>query len=275
MQMSDVNLDLAGLISSAKVFGGSDNIRHGTYKFLIERIFAQKMDSGRFAIAEFKVLESAPNPQTVGSDDGLKPNAVGSRCALKVNFDGPGAKSAPGNVKAFILGLFGKNEEDISEADVNTTWVDLSRNRDEMVNGKLKKGNPARGMVIGCTTFSKEKRKTKLLPGDQKEYITGLKWICVSPPGSGENAPEKVSARTADLDHGTAGAVAAPVAAAPVVAPPMPPMPPAPPVPGAEWAPPAPWRVHPSVPAGNTPDTRWYWDGGTGVKTEAQLRAGQ
>lgn len=35
--------------------------------------------------------------------------------------------------------------------------------------------------------------------------------------------------------------------------------------------PPSPWRRHPELAFGDTPETRWYWDGGTLVKSEAQL----
>src|SRR5262249_3111567 len=122
----DVSSEVAGLISGAKVFGSSDNIRHGVYKFRIKRIFAQlvEVEGGqhKFAFVEMTPIESRPNPQTEGDhtdypgvagplkDDGTRPNQVGSNCALKVDFDGAGARSAGANIKQFILALFNKRD---------------------------------------------------------------------------------------------------------------------------------------------------------------------
>ena len=105
MANNDIDAELGDLIAKGKSFGSSDNIRVGRFTFLIKRVFAEKMDSGRFAFAICKVLESAPNPQMMPPgvteaqfDLGKNPNLVGSDCAMKVNFDGNGAKSAAGNV---------------------------------------------------------------------------------------------------------------------------------------------------------------------------------
>src|ERR1700749_903018 len=176
----DVSSEVAGLISSAKVFGSSDNIRHGKYRFLIQRISAELIenDSGnhRRAFWEFKVLKSEPNPQFEGDhvdypgvagplkDDGTHPNEVGSLCALKVDFDGAGGRSAGSNIKAAILGLFNKRDGEISDKEINKTWTDLARQKDINVgdpigieNGvvvtalKAARANPACGMIIDCT----------------------------------------------------------------------------------------------------------------------------
>lgn len=285
----DVSSELSDLIAKSTVFGNSDNIRAGRYKFLIKRTFADKFDSGRYAIAEFKVIESNPNPQVLPAgvtpgqfDEGNKPNLVGTTCALKINFDGNGAKSAPGNVKQYVLALFGFNQADTTEADVNSTWKDLARLKDNLNNdgteAKGKRGNPSCGMVINCVASMKEKKKTKALPAAQKEYITTLTFECASRLGTGENTSELIASRRGEIEENIVDdddAIEAPATNGQQAAPPPAPLPPppAPAIPQVSFTPPAPWVIHPTAAQGNTPETKWFWDGASGVKNEAQLRA--
>ena len=324
--MADVSADIAGFITEAKVLGSSDNIRHGKYKMLIKRIFADivETDKGKhkFAFVEMTPIESAPNPQVEGDrvdyvgpaapgtgplkDDGTKPNLVGSNCALKVDFDGAGSMSAGANIKAFILGLFGKKDGEVPGPVIDATWRDLARQKavkageivgfDTTTNqpvkaDKDKVANPACGMVIMCTTVTKKKRT----PNDKGMYITKLVWSPVpgsiprmgETPGSGENADDLVAKRRAEIEANMIAGAAAdddeeetvtpPPAAAPVGAAPPPPAPspPAAPPPPAPFTPPAPWRLHPTA-QGNAPDgTPWYWDGGQGVKSLKTLELGK
>jgi hypothetical protein len=318
----DVSAEVAGNISGSKVFGGSENIRHGKYKMLIRRIFAQKVeiDEGEHKMAfwELTPLESKPNPQIEGDhvdypgnagplkDDGMHPNPVGSNCALKVDFDGPGARSAGSNIKSAILGLFGKRDGEIPDSEINKTWIDLARVRplkvgdaigiDSTTNQPIfskveKAANPACGMIIYCETLPKRKKK----PNDKGAYVTKLLWSCGgSPAGVGENAPDLVAKRRAEIEAATPAddeeetssppapyaAPAAPAAPAVAVAPPPPPAPPAPPAPTAEFTPVKPWEWHPSQPKGPTPETQWLWSnpahgGNNAIKSVAQLRTGQ
>lgn len=358
----DIALDVASQISSARVFGSSENIRHGRYIMVVKRIFADIIETSngkqKMAFAEARVIKSEPvqilegdrGPDGKLIDDGSHPNTVGSYCALKVNFDGPGARSAGANLKAFILGLCGKREGEISEADVNSTWLDLSRQRDEwltkgfILNGQVvppgtpgamdamvpfilgpggallpvgaqtpgavfKRANPGCGMLIACWT----KPHKKKVANEKGAYITKTMWECVSPPGTGENAPELVKKRREDIErailaetddeepvtalqehglaknssvngHGVApgaapGAMAAggfPVApAAPEAVPPAPPAPPAPSI----FMPQSPWKLHPTASQGKTPETTWYWSdpsqgGNNSVRNLAQLQTG-
>ena len=121
--------------------------------------------------------------------------------------------------------------------------------------------------------------------------MTKLLWSSKgSPPGVGENAPELVAQRRAEIEaartddeeelttpapspYGQQQAALAPTGAPQPPAPP-PPAPAAPPIPAAEFTPPAPWIKHPTQPWGATPETQWWWDGGAGVKNGAQLRSG-
>jgi hypothetical protein len=294
--MQDVTSELGDLIAKSKTFGNSENIRCGKYKFLIKKVYAQAIDNDkgtqRFAFVELKTLESAPNPQhrptgvpEASFDSGMTPNVVGSTPALKVNFDGPGAKSAGSNIKNFILGLFGLSASQTSDDNTNSTWNDLARQKDLRIGDatgidtttnkvilatKAKRANPASGMIIACTASMKEKKKTKLLPPAEKEYVTICQWECVAKPGTGDNTVELIAQRRAEIE---ALAEDDELDDAPPSAPPAPPAS-APPPPPAAFVPPPPWRVHTDVPFGNTPDTRWYWDGATGVKNETQLKNG-
>jgi len=319
----DVSAEVADLISGSKVFGASDNIRHGRLKLVIERIHAQMVETDmgnhKMAFWECRVLESAPNPQTIGDrvdyvspqqpgvgplrDDGNNPNPVGSRCALKVDFDGAGGRSAGANIKAPILALFGKRDGEIPDSEINATWKDLARVRDLKVGDaigidpntnqpilatKAKQANPACGMVIWVETMVKKKRT----PNEKGMYVTKLIWDCKgSPIGVGENAPDLVLKRRAEIETARAeegiddedtsasstpspspyqqAASAAPAVPQAQQAAPLPPAPPAPPAPVvAAFTPPPPWRAHPTAPG-------YFWDGAQGVKSEAQLRAGQ
>lgn len=326
--MEDVSAEVAGLISSAKVFGASENIRHGKYKFIIRRMHAQKIETDqglhRFAFVEVSPYESEPNPVTEGDrvdyagptspgtgplkDDGTKPNPIGSYCALKVDFDGPGGRSAGSNIKDCILALFGKKDGQIPDSQVNETWIDLARIKDVkkgepcgfdpktntvIVATKDLIANPACGMVIACRTMPKKKKKAN----DRGMYITKLIWECISPVGQGENAPELVAKRRAEIEptldeeseEETPSAPSAPASnpyaaapqapSAPAVTPAAP-QPPAPPAPSTTVAPPAfvpmpPWEAHP-----NPAYPGFYWSnpakgGNNTVKSEADLRAGK
>lgn len=227
----DVSAEVAGMISGAKVFGSSENIRHGRYRFVIRRIHAQKVETEKglhnMAFWEVTPIRSEPNPQTEGDrvdyisaaspgvgplrDDGMNPNKVGSLAAMKVDFDGPGGRSAGANIQEAILALFGKRPGEVSDAELNKTWLDLSRTKPlkkgdpigvDQATGKViyatedKNANPACGMVIDCVTMAKKKRT----PNDKGAYITKLVWMCVSPPGVGENAPELVAKRRAEIE---------------------------------------------------------------------------
>lgn len=317
----DVSSEVAGLISSSKVFGSSENIRHGKYRFLIQRISAELIenDSGnhRMAFWEFKVLKSESNPQFEGDhvdypgvagplkDDGTHPNEVNSACALKVDFDGAGGRSAGSNIKAAILGLFNKRDGEISDKEINKTWKDLALQKDINIgdpigieNGvvvtapKAARANPACGMIIDCVTMVKKKKKAN----EKGAFVTKLIWSQPFPLGTGENTAELVEKRRQEIETSlpdddeetvsapAAGAGAPNIAAsispppaapqapsAPVVPPPAPPAPPVPPV---AFVPPAPWRPHPTTPV-DAQGIKWFFDGAATVKSEAQLLSGQ
>lgn len=316
----DVSAEVAGLIGGAKVFGSSDNIRHGKYKMLIKKCFSEavELELGihKMSFVEMVPLESGPNPQIEGDhvdypgvagplkDDGNKPNMVGSNCALKVDHDGAGARSAGSNVKAFILALFNAQDGQIPDDEINKTWIDLARRKPCKAGDIVgfdggtqqpikatedKQENPACGMIINCTTMTRKKKS----PNEKGAYITKLIWSCASPIGTGENTKELVAKRRAEIQANQAPDddedVSAPPPSAPANGtqaaappPPAPPAPPAPPVAAgtAPYAPPVPWTKHTTAPWGATPDKQWYFSdpkqgGDNAVKSAAQLMAGK
>jgi hypothetical protein len=280
----DIAAKLGKAIASAKTYEGSDNIRHGRYLFLIRKVFASQIQNDKgtqdYVFWELTPLESEPNPQSEGDhvdypltsgplkDDGTKPNPVGSKCALKLNFTA-NMMMAAANTKKPILALF--NLHDATEEQINQTWIDLSRKvplfvgqPDEAIGGKpspiAKQANPACGMVIRMETRTQKKRTVNAAGA----YVTVFEWKCASPIGSGLNTKELIEKRRAEIEatlEDDAEEVAAPQSTQ--AAAPLPPAPPAPPA--APFSPPAGWKLHPTAPG-------WYWDGGTGVKSEAQLR---
>lgn len=221
-QNQDINADVGSMIAGAQVFGASENIRHGRYKFVIREISARviegKQGRHRWAFVIVTPMESAPNPQTEGDhvdypgtagplkDDGMNPNPVGSVCAMKVDFDGLAGRVAGSNIKSFILGLFNKAASEISDQDVYRTWLDLSLQRDlrkgECYPGTNipadtdKRANPACGMVIACATMPHKKGKAN----ERGAYVTKLLWQCISVPGAGENTAELVAKRRAEIE---------------------------------------------------------------------------
>jgi len=229
----DVSAELAGTIADAEVFGSSDNIRHGVYWFIIHKIHADVVEINKgkhkFVFWEMEPYKSEPNPQVEGDrvdyvsptqkgvgplkDDGTRPNAVGSRCALKIDFDGAGARSAPGNAQAPILALFNKEKGQMSKQELAETWIDISRKQPvragepigfnnetkEVIKAdKDKQAQPARGMIIGCRTTVKKKKDGN----ENGEYITKMNWFCVAPIGTGENSWDKIKERRAKIEAG-------------------------------------------------------------------------
>ena len=271
--MSNLPQDMKEEVGKARVAGGGSYIQHGDYIAMVKKWFYQKTQD-RCIILESTVITAQAKTVYHGTEAiNQTPNAPGSDFSDVANFDGDGKLSAPANSRAPVLGLFGFKEGDVPDAKVGET-----------LDYCLGDTQPAAGMLIKLSTYPKEIRSRK------GSYITGRSWECVDKPGEGLNAPELVKARLdafkISAEHGVkvateqlasrgsfAPSAPAPVAATTAFAPPPPaPLPPAPPA-SAAWTPPAPWRVHTGAPAGNTPETRWFWDGEKGVKNEAQLRA--
>ncbi len=169
-------------IAKSQATSGGNNIRHGEYILMYWKSSYDKMNSGYCHINEFVVVSAKKIAVMEGDKPkDIEPNEPGTMCGYVINYDGKGKQSADGNSKALVLGLFGLNEGEVSQEDVGEALADLTADN-----------QPAKGMLIKCTTYPKEVRSR---PGN---YITGLKWECVNKPGEGENAVEKAAARIAE-----------------------------------------------------------------------------
>jgi hypothetical protein len=166
-------------IAKAKASSGGNNIRYGEYILMYWKSSYDKMNSGWCHINEFVVTQATKISVMEGEKKvDVEPNQVGTQCSYVINYDGKGKLSADGNSKALVLGLFGFVEGEISDEKVSETLADLTADN-----------QPAKGMLLKCSTYPKEVRSR---PGN---YITGIKWECVSKPGEGENSAEKIKAR--------------------------------------------------------------------------------
>lgn len=186
IDMASLPKEMADSVGKARTAGGGNYIQHGDYMFMVQKWFYQKVQD-RCIITEFTVVDAVKKPVFEGTKKvDQDPNPIGNECSETVNFDGAGKQSADGNARAVVLGLFGYREGDIPDSTVSATLTEVCDDK-----------QPARGMLIACSTFPKEKRSK---PG---EFITGRNWSCVDKPGTGANAPDKVAARLAAFSRST------------------------------------------------------------------------
>jgi hypothetical protein len=177
--MGQMPQEVRDRIAKARASAGGNNIRHGEYVLMLLKSTYEKMHSGWCHINEFLVIESKKIAVMEGEKKlDVDPNSPGSLCSVVINYDGKGKLSADGNSKAIVLGLFGLKEEQVKDELVSETLGDLTHDR-----------QPAKGMLIKCSTYPKEVRSR---PGS---YITGIKWECADKPGEGLNTSEKVKER--------------------------------------------------------------------------------
>lgn len=188
--MAELPDDLLEEVGKSRVGGGGNYIQHGDYTFMVLKWFYQKIQD-KCIIVEYLVIESKKKVVMEGKlkvED--EPNAVGSTCSDTANFDGEGKLSAPANSRAPVLGIYGFKEGSVEDAKVKKA---LAR--------ACSDAQPMAGMLIACSTFSKEKRTKK------GEYITGRNYSCVAVPGQGVNSEEMAKARVAAYKSGSDAAV--------------------------------------------------------------------
>ncbi len=152
-------------VSKAAAQSKSDNFRDGEGILMIEEVKSFSGDSGRVFVVQGKVVESkskgdltlSPDQKQVVGPAVVQPNAAGSTVGWPQLVDK--FKSAKGNVKAFMLALFDKKEDEISPADFAKTGEEL-----------VSKENPARGMLIGYSTY-RQVTKTGPNAGKINTYV--------------------------------------------------------------------------------------------------------
>lgn len=171
--------DIFRKIGKAKASAGGNFIKDGDYLFAVRNVIVKDSDagSGIFFIVELDVLESKDDPNAVDNGVAVKANPVGSQASFVTELTAN--KSGAGNAKAFILGLLGYAEDEVTDEEVAQTLEDFTG-----------KGQPARGMLVRDTTFRK-KIKTGANAG---KPFTTHKW---------QNVPqsdEEIAARRDGMD---------------------------------------------------------------------------
>lgn len=151
----------AAKIAGAKASQSSNFIKDGAYLFEIEKLLIENKRKGWMFIAELKVLEAVKTSPTVD------PNPVGSSVGYVVKLDDPNGMGV-GNVKAFIMALYGVEESEVTADD-----IDEAVNTDpEATNaaGKALAVQPCVGMKIRDEAFAKAK------VSKPTEFFTNHKW---------------------------------------------------------------------------------------------------
>jgi N6-adenosine-specific RNA methylase IME4 len=169
-------------IAKSRANAGGNNIRYGEYILMYWKSSYDRMNSGNCHINEFVVVQAKKIVVMEGDKQkDVEPNQVGTMCSYVINYDGKGKLSADGNSKSIVLGLFGieeKPDDAQQQEELMQALADLTSD-----------AQPAKGMLIKLETYPKEVRSR---PGN---YITGMKWSCVDPLGTGENIVEKAAER--------------------------------------------------------------------------------
>ena len=143
-----LNAGLLQRIADSKANQNGNNIRPGAYLLRVLGLLAEKKFKGNMFIAEFDVLESKK------TDPSVEPNPVGSRCSYVVNLDDTYGLGL-GNMKAFIMGLCG-----CSEADVTV----------DVLSKLLGPEQPAKGELVRDDSFQRPKK------GKPNEMFTHHRW---------------------------------------------------------------------------------------------------
>ena len=146
-----------GRVKKAKATGKkSEFIRDGKYVFGVLQIISKQSDeSGLNFIARLLVLKAESkgdlDPKT---KQPVIPNPVGSVVGYVQQLDAY-PKTAPGNVKAFMLALGNMSESEgdtVTEVDIGGGKVVQMSNLEVLGEGAAGPEQMARGMIIACTT---------------------------------------------------------------------------------------------------------------------------
>jgi hypothetical protein len=156
---------LGKLVQEARATGGGENITAGDYLWAVERLVEIDGYEGRSFIAELLVLEAE------AIDEKVKPNKVGSSVSCVWNVTKQ-KEMALGNIKSFLMGLFGVPEDEIT-ADVLDSVVDEEK-------------NPMRGMRIAGRTMNKI-NQGRTNPANRGQVLVIPKWRTI------EQTPEQVA----------------------------------------------------------------------------------
>lgn len=135
-------------IAEASVSGGGNNIRDGRGRLIIKRLALESGFKGQRFVAEFTVQNSqkmAVSSQKTGEKLDIEPNGPMTDVSWVQLFDEH--PNAVGNVKGFILALYGETAEPSIDEFMQVL---------DEVTGK----NTAQGMAIDFETYRKVTKKS-------------------------------------------------------------------------------------------------------------------
>lgn len=127
-------------IKGASASKGGNYFKPGKGRLVVKEVKESDTYDGAAFIAEFEVVTS----KAIGNDAPNPPGSTVSLVCMLEKFE-----SAAGTAKAFILELFGKDEDEVGDDEFESTYTEL-----------VGEGNPARGMVIDYETIEKTAKKT-------------------------------------------------------------------------------------------------------------------
>lgn len=175
--MGQMPRERANQIANASATGGGDNLHHGDYLFIVDKISYEKGYRGERLQITLFVQSAEKITITEGEETKTpEPNPVNSTFNVIIAFYGKGADCANPNAKAFYEGLTGAKSltnEEMGEAIFDST-------SDQQ---------PARGMLIACKTWVKQ------VKSDASRFLTMPGWKNIAPFGEGENDEEHCQAR--------------------------------------------------------------------------------
>ena len=133
---------------NASASKGGQFITDGDYVMEIEKVVFDETFKGSCFIVELKVLESSgPTAAKVGSHLSWVQNITKHLSAL-------------GNAKAFVLALFGVQEDEVPKDELDATMVEVT-NTDpnaKRTDGSLIGANPAKGKRIRASAYPAQTR---------------------------------------------------------------------------------------------------------------------
>jgi hypothetical protein len=171
MHIVAINKALFKKIAGSQANNKSDNFRDGRGVAEIDELKYENLNDGATFIARVKILSSEPKDEfeLAKFEPGKPHQYVEPR--IKAATNPPGSKlgwvqktdkfkSAPGNVKAFVLALLGFDEAEVSEDEFAETLEEL-----------VGKDQPAKGMLISFDTY-RQMTRTGANAGSINTYVS-------------------------------------------------------------------------------------------------------
>ena len=188
---SDYLKELAAKVANANVTNRGNMIKDGRYVLGVESVKIIKGFKGDVFVAEFRV-EQAVATEKDEKGAMVEPNAVGSQCSvvqpLKKEF-------SEVQLKAFLLGLYGFSEKEISKDEIGECFIMLVNEDPKAVDsdGTLIPVNPARGMLVGCETH-RTVNQGRVTEANKGKIMVTPRWSPIP------ESQEAVQARRAQYD---------------------------------------------------------------------------